>query len=395
MKCKINVLFLSNIPSPYVVGYLNELGKYCDLTAVFEKQADCTRPDSWQDTLKNDISFKCRILNGIPIGAKVYGDDQGYAPDDKAVAPSVIKYLSPKYDLIIVGNPCTPTGIIAIFYMRIRKIPYAIQSEGGFPGNGKGIKEKLKYFLMRKAVLYFSTCRLDDMYFYTYGATEDKIRRYNFTSMYEKDIPSGVISQVKKKYIKNELGIVDDYMILTVGRSVPIKGFDILIKSFNGIEEYIKSFDKGSSCALYLVGAEEISEYHEIIYGEGIDNIHFIENISFDELKKYYYAADFFVFPTRGDTWGLVINEAMAYGLPVISTNMCVAADALIEDEVNGYIVDVDNVEKIKRAMMALLVNSSLRDEMSQANNKKMQGNTIEQMGRTVYGHIKSYCESR
>lgn len=61
--------------------------------------------------------------------------------------------------------------------------------------------------------------------------------------------------------------------------------------------------------------------------------------VSQSELKKYYYSADVFFFPSRFDTFGVVMIEAMACGLPVVAYNE-VAPKALIENGVNGYLID-------------------------------------------------------
>ena len=66
------------------------------------------------------------------------------------------------------------------------------------------------------------------------------------------------------------------------------------------------------------------------------------------ELATYYQAADLFVFPTREDIWGLVINEALSFGLPVITTRKCVAGVEMIKEGVNGSIVSEDNVEQLE-----------------------------------------------
>ena len=388
------VLYLTNIPSPYMVAYLNELGKYCELKAVFEKNSDNSRPDLWKETLSDELTFEYTVLKGISISSKLYGDDKGYAPDDKAFSPSVVKCISSEYDIIIVGNPCTPTGITAILYMQLKKIPYCIQSEGGFPGSGKGLKEKFKYRLMSRADLYFSTCDLDDEYFYTYGATKERIRRYNFTSMYKRDIPKSIITDAEKKAIRSKLGVKSDFMVLTVGRSVPVKGFDSLIRAFKGVNEHLNSAT-GKKCFLYFVGAEKLSEYTGIIESEKIDNICFVENIPFEQVKDYYRAADVFILPTRGDTWGLVINEAMAYALPIITTDKCIAADALIKDGEGGIIVCVDDEEGFRNAMIKLLIDSDERIRMGEINYKIIQENTLEQMGITMSEHIEDYCRNK
>lgn len=375
----MRVLYLTNIPSPYMVGYLNELGKYCELQVVFEKAFDSTRPDSWKKLLVRP-NFNYSILAGKSIDKKLYGDKLDSAPDDKALSFEVVKHINRNYDFIIVANPCTPTGIIEILYMQFHKIPYSIQSEGGYPGNGKGIKEKIKYYLMRKAEYYFSTCDLDDAYFIQYGATKDRIRRYPFASICEADLPKESIGKEERNRYKKMLGISDKLMILSVGRSVHVKGFDILLQALKGISQEV---------CTYFVGGKCISEYNDIIEKEQLSNIFFIDNVDYKELKKYYYAADIFVLPTRSDTWGLVINEAMTYAIPVITTDRCVAGNALIKDGVNGYIVKTENVEQLRDALVELMSDEKKRYQFGEYSYKVMRDWTFETMGKTVFKHIQ------
>ena len=89
---------------------------------------------------------------------------------------------------------------------------------------------------------------------------------------------------------------------------------------------------------------------------------------------------------TRGDTWGLVINEAMANGLPVITTKRCVAGVELIKEGENGYIIDVDDTEALVNKILTLRDNEELCRKMSLANINKMQTNTVDNI---VEGHIQ------
>ena len=379
----MKVLLLTNIPSPYMVGYLNELGKYCKLDVVFEKEFDSTRPQNWK-MLLNDNNFESHILHGKSVNKRYYKDDMDSAPDDKAISFEVFKFINRNYDFIIVANPCTPTGILAIMYMRIRRINYLLQSEGGFPGNGQGAKEKFKHWLMKKADLYFSTCELDDQYFLTYGASADRIRRYPFASMAQSDIPKKYVSQEERSCFKKKLGISYSKMILAVGRSVYVKGFDVLLNAIKDLPEDICTFFVGGKC---------LDEYKNIIQAGNIKNVFFVDNISQSELRNYYLAADIFVLPTRSDTWGLVINEAMSFGLPVITTNTCVAGNALIENGVNGYIVESENDVAIRDSINRLLENPTDIQNFGENNYNKIREWTFESMGKIVYEHLQLYKE--
>ena len=76
---------------------------------------------------------------------------------------------------------------------------------------------------------------------------------------------------------------------------------------------------------LCIVGDEPTQEFIEMKNNMKLDNIVFVGFKTKKELKDYYIAADVFCLQTRGDVWGLVVNEAMAYGLPIITTDKCVA----------------------------------------------------------------------
>ena len=80
--------------------------------------------------------------------------------------------------------------------------------------------------------------------------------------------------------------------------------------------------------------------------------------LSVRNLKKYYKMADVFVLPTREDIWGLVVNEAMAYGLPVVTTDKCNAGLELIQNGENGYIVSTDNYIELEEGIRKTLDHS-------------------------------------
>lgn len=381
----MKILYLTNIPSPYMVDYLNELGKSCDLTAIFERSSQGDRDSSWKD-YKFD-NFHGIILKGINIKINASRFDEEYSLDDQAFSFNILKYIKRNaYDFIIVANPCTPTGIIAIEYMKLIKIPYVLQSEGGFPKDGKGFKEKFKKHLMSGAEIYFSTTKIDDDYFLMYGAIKDRIARYPFTSLYRSEILEAPISIEAKQRIKKMLNINYDKVILSVGRFIPIKGFDVLFKSCQNLDKNV---------GIYIIGGNPTEEYIKLKNVLKLENLHFIDFLSKEALKEYYLASDIFLFTTRGDTWGLVVNEAMSYGLPILTTDRCIAGLALIEDGENGYIVSVDNVSTFEEKILYLLNNQEICEKMAINNIKKMQEYTIETMGKTVIAELEAVKNAR
>jgi glycosyltransferase involved in cell wall biosynthesis len=87
------------------------------------------------------------------------------------------------------------------------------------------------------------------------------------------------------------------------------------------------------------------------------------------------------VLPTREDIWGLVINEALAYGLPTITTDRCVAGLELIRDGVNGYVVPVEDIDALSEKIKAVL--ASDLEAMGKAALESVGPYTLENMART------------
>ena len=158
---------------------------------------------------------------------------------------------------------------------------------------------------------------------------------------------------------------------ITVGQFIHRKGFDVLLNAWSKCD---KEYE------LYIIGAAPTKEYLDIKEKLHMENVHFEGFKTKEELKCYYKAADLFVFPTREDIWGLVVNEAMAHGLPVITTDKCVAGLELIKDGENGYIVPVENPDELAMRINELLSDDWLQEKMAKNNLQKIRRYTVEDM---------------
>lgn len=354
----MKVLWLTFIPSPYRCAFFEELGKKCELTVLFERASSNIRGNVWDDF--NFEGYEGKILPGVTIG----GHDR--------FCPKVRKYLLDRsFDKIIISNPTSPTGIYAAAVLKAHGIKYMVESDGAFPSGAGGIKSKIKKFVMADAEVCFSTADTHDEYYMESGVKEENLRRYPFTSIGEKDIENTqkLISESSKEELKKRLGMTEEKIILSVGQFVPRKGYDILF-------EAVKSFDE--NIGVYIIGGTPTEEYLEFVEKHNLENIHFEGFKKKDELAEYYAASDIFVLPTREDIWGLVINEAMVFGLPIVTTDRCVAGLELIENGKNGYIVPVENSEELYKKINALL---TLDDEKY----GEMQKNAVEKIKQYTY----------
>lgn len=119
-------------------------------------------------------------------------------------------------------------------------------------------------------------------------------------------------------YQKDEVPQKSDFTIISVGRFVPLKGFDLTIRSFANFLNQLSKNDKGK-CKLILVGAgEQKTFYEDLIKQNKIENFtEIVEWIDRKDLMKIYEKSSVFLFPSHEGA-GMVVPEALSFGLPVV-----------------------------------------------------------------------------
>ena len=328
----MRVLFLTNIPSPYRVDFFNHLGRSVDLTVLFtaEVKEQKHRDKAWFN--ENYSGFHAVFLmNSITIRGK-------------RLCLGVLDYLKQEWDVIISGGYSDPTQMLAFEWMNLHHIPFYMESDGGFIKRDGVLKRKFKQHYISMPSGWFSTGKTADNYLIHYGAKPGNIIRYPFTSLWEKELQEAQnAAKADKRAIRIELGILEKQVVLSVGQFIHRKAFDVLIRAAALLPQDI---------GVYIIGGKPPEEYKSIIKQVGAENVHFVDFTPKELLKKHYMAADVFAMPTREDIWGLVVNEALSYGLPVVSSDQCGAALELIENGKNGYIVPVNDHAALADAIL-------------------------------------------
>jgi glycosyltransferase involved in cell wall biosynthesis len=135
-------------------------------------------------------------------------------------------------------------------------------------------------------------------------------------------------------------------VFLFSGQMIPRKGVDTLLAAFQ------KLADESPEVALLVLGdGLHRSEYEALVRAEHRSRVHFLGHVDQGALPTCFAAADVFVFPSRHDGWGVVINEACAARLPVIASRQTGAAADLVEPGHSGFVLDQDDVDGFAAAM--------------------------------------------
>jgi phosphatidylinositol alpha-1,6-mannosyltransferase len=187
-------------------------------------------------------------------------------------------------------------------------------------------------------------------------------------------------------------GLAGKRVILSVGRIVPRKGFDVVIRAMPRVMEHVPDVH------YVIVGGGHFQKRLETLVGEqGLaSSVTFAGQVPDSELADYYRLCDLFVMPNRempdGDTegFGLVFLEANACGKPVIGGIAGGAVEAVRDGE-NGLLVDGWSVTEVSKAIILLMNDSALHQRISekglaiaQASSSRVKANEFQRLCREL-----------
>jgi len=196
------------------------------------------------------------------------------------------------------------------------------------------------------------------------------------------DIPNGVDTKrfkinVNREETKKMYGInSNQFLFLCVGRNHPKKGFKylldavLLLKNWKLDNFVVAMIGKDMNILRNQAREMRISNYFKFI-NPITENFKYKKNFDLpaDELVRLYKSADCFVFPSLLETFGIVLIEAMAAGLPIITTNSPGCRD-VVKNKENGLVVPSADPKALAMAMIELLNDEKKRILFSERNTK-------------------------
>ena len=358
----MRTLFVFNHPAPYKVAVFNELAKITKIRVLFERTAAKDRPASFY--ANNEYDFPVIFFK------------KGYFSKENTNSNELKKYIKKHhqdYDTIVMNGYSTFAEMKAIRYMIKHHIPYVLQINGGVIKKDSNFKRKLKTFYISNASKYFSPCSAADEYLVHYGAERDNIYHYPYANYYESEILKKPLDDKQKEVIRKKWHLPSGTIFVNASQFIERKNNIQLIRLF-----------KNRSETLLLIGSGELkNEYEKIIKHEGLSNVILMDYKTKEDLFEILKSCNYFITLSRQDIFGHTTLEAMANGLPTISSEYVVSSRDYILNGKNGYIVDINDDESIIKAI-------ENADKLSSKEAIKMaHKNSIEQSANTLYNLLK------
>lgn len=364
----MKIFWLFNHPAPYKVDFFNELGKHCELTAMFERDQEGGRnAEFYSHKAKNFREIRC---HAHPIGAI---NSCSFAP---------VKHLKKNhYDVVVLNGYRTFTEMKTISYCRRHKIPYVFYINGGI----KKVKENpLQRAIKRKYISRASSYLCPDEnsaeYLTYYGAEPSLISIYPYSSVYEKELVASPLSLEEKLAIRKEFGIEGKHVYASSGFFIPRKNFGQLISLWPHMPK---------EDTLVIIGEGPLQEKFEAQIKElGLTNVKLLPFMSHDKELRFFSCADAFLFLSQEDIYGHVIEEALSQALPIVSDAQVNAAVHLVHVNENGYLVPLDEQEKILKSFIDVL-----NPDFPKRCLEIAKENTIESSVKYHLSYFASYLE--
>ena len=268
-------------------------------------------------------------------------------------------------DVVVLMSWMNPTWWMALAVCAFFRIPFFYMTDANVhiePLRSKW-KRRLKRMVLGRLLFKLSSGFLcagtaNNHFYRMYGVPENKLFPFAYSWGY--DSLSKISAELKPQRddLRSEFGISEkSIVILYCGRLSTEKNLFHLVESYHQLDHDNKS--------LIFVGDGDLRQSLQNHVDQlGAESVHVFGFQNRNQIAKFYAISDVLVLPSVRETWGIVVNEAMCFGLPVIVSRQVGAGIDLVVDGVNGYSVETDGESLVGRMSQFCKLSQEERSQM-------------------------------
>jgi glycosyltransferase involved in cell wall biosynthesis len=270
-----------------------------------------------------------------------------------------------KYDALWVNGHNHATYLLAICAAKILRVPVLMRCETHLLLNRSNLRRAVRKPLM--SFLYNRLCaaclpigKRNREFYQAHGVSDDRLFQVPYTV--DNEYFARQTAAYDRAEARRELGLAKDKpVILFASKLLPRKRPMDLLLAFQRASKI------STQAALVFVGSgEEEQSLKDYVRNNNLSDVHFFGFRNQSELPKFYSVADVFVLPTENEPWGLILNEVMCAGLPVIVSSEVGAAADLVRHGENGLLFEAGNVEQLAGCLRQLVIDRETRNRMGE-----------------------------
>ena len=358
----LHLVIITEIISPYRIPVFNVLAERegLDLHVIFLAETDASLRQ-WR-IYKDEIHFSYEVLKSWRwrAGKRNFLLNRGLWPALNSSNPQVVS----------CGGYNYLASWAALRWTRRREARFILWSESNRQDARRGLMpiESLKRYFLRHCDAFVVPGKSAFAYLHDLGAPAENV--FSAPNAVDNGYFTAAAHSARTHDAahRERLGLPVRF-ILYAGRLVPEKGVFDLLEAYARLEP-----DLRAKVGLVFAGdgpsrRQLVSQAQQIQPG----SVCFPGFVQREDLAVLYSLAETLVLPTHSDPWGLVVNEAMVCGLPIIVTNVAGCAQDLVDDGWNGRVVPPRDPERLASAIGSLLQDPEIRSRMSANSRERIQ----------------------
>jgi 1,2-diacylglycerol 3-alpha-glucosyltransferase len=293
-------------------------------------------------------------------------------------------------DIVAICGYSTPDALSALFWCKLHNRKTILMMESK---QDDASRKQLKEWIKQQIVRYFDTAlcggTLHREYLIQLGMLPTRI-------FFGYDAVDNTYFQKEANHARenpaayNQIpGLHSDHpFFLASSRFIRRKNLDSLIKAY---AQYRQRIADSSAWRLIILGdGEERDNLHRLANGLELSNVLWPGFRQISELPTYYGLAGAFIHPARQEQWGLVVNEAMAAGLPVLVSRTCGCVPDLVLEGETGFTFDPEDTSTLASLMVRVSSGQVDRQAMGRAAQRHINQWGTKRFARGLYGAIQT-----
>jgi glycosyltransferase involved in cell wall biosynthesis len=348
-------------PTSYRAPLFDIIAARADIDLLIAYAAQTVAGRTWEV----DIRHPHVLLSGfrLPGALKVLRHEYPITPG----IVGILEHNRP--DVVVVSGWSTFGAQAAIIWCRVRRVPYVlvVESHDYVPRRAwrRVVKNLVVPRIVRSAAGVLVTGSLVRASMIARGAGDKQIQIFANTIDVADFKSRADALAAKRSELRTCLGIRNhDVAVVCVARLVEDKALDTLIRA---------AAAAGPPVVAVLVGeGAEQQRLEELASHLGV-RVVFTGVVDWNRIIEIYVASDVFALVSRHETWGVVVNEAAACGLPLVLSDHVGAAHDLLEVGQNGLLVPPDDVSATARALQELAADETMRLRFGQRSRQIME----------------------
>ncbi len=357
---------------PYFCKFFQRLAAHpeIDLTVYFYSDVgrDGKLDPGYQIPLDWDVEMWSGFRYRVPPNRSLWPD---LSRPLGTFHPELLAELSPRsYDMVVMQRWWSLTTWLALPILLLRRIPILMYSDKSTFDWGKGLRRSLRNRLLRglfrRTRAFLTVGRRNAEFYRSLGVPDVKmfptplaVDNEFFCAERRRLLP-------ERNSLRGERGIPEDaVVILTLGRLVPLKGVDHLISAFARLRD--------NRVHLLIAGDGPLrKELEALVRTRNTTGVHFAGFQNYSQIPACYAVSDVFVLPSYRESWGVVINEAMNFALPVVASRDGGAVGDLVENGANGLLFDYGDVKQLADHLEFLVTHPEERRRMGEESARRV-----------------------